>query len=105
NSVFAGMPCTTTSMMSTGPAGLIFTVAFASGRHVLAPAETTMENVTESSSFGAAPSGEAVNNRLRAAGAARNCNFLSILYLLFEVFLESVCPRDNIEITAGKMRR
>jgi hypothetical protein len=67
-------------MSSTGPAGVIFTVALALGKHVFAPAETTMLKVTESSESSAdAASGKTVSNRLRAAGAARKCSCLNIL--------------------------
>src|SRR5215831_2880646 len=74
NSVLGGRPLTATSMISTGPIGLIVTVAVAFGRHTLAPAETTMLKVTES----AAAIGGAVNTKLKAAGA-RNGSCLNRL--------------------------
>src|SRR5262249_56072394 len=46
NSAFAGSPLTCTSICSTGPSGVMVTVAVASGKHAAAPAETTMLNVT-----------------------------------------------------------
>jgi hypothetical protein len=76
NSVFGGRPLTDTSMISTGPIGLIVTVAVAFGRHALAPAETTIGKVIGS----AAASGGAVNTRLKAADA-RNGSCLDIFFL------------------------
>jgi len=59
-------------MISTGPAGVIFTVAVAFGTQVLAPAETGMVKVRESfESSGAAISGAAAINKPSAAWAAR----------------------------------
>src|SRR6266516_4957883 len=62
NSVLGGRPSTTTSMISTGPAGVIVTRPVAFGRHALAPPETTMSKVTEPS-FAVARSGLRTNNR------------------------------------------
>jgi hypothetical protein len=63
-------------MISTGPIGLIVTVAVAFGRHALAPAETTIGKVIGA----AAASGDVVNRRLKAAGA-RNDSCLNIFFL------------------------
>src|SRR6185369_14212875 len=82
NSELGGRPWTVTSMISTGPAGRMVTVAVALGMQVLAPAETTILNVTASSaSLGAAIEVAAISRPI-AAGAARNCKLLSILVLL-----------------------
>src|SRR5215468_421070 len=75
-SVLGGRPLTDTSIISTGPIGLIVTVAVAFGRHTLAPAESTIGKVTKS----AAASRGAVNTRLKAAGA-RNGSRLNIFFL------------------------
>ena len=66
-------------MMSTGPAGRMVTVAVAFGKQVFAPALTTMLNVVESSSFGAAVSDGAVIISPSAAEAARTCSFINII--------------------------
>jgi hypothetical protein len=63
-------------MISTGPVGVIVTVAVAFGRQALAPAETTIGKVKAS----AAASGGAENIRLKAAGA-RNGSCLNIFFL------------------------
>src|SRR5262249_25866794 len=47
-SLFGGNPLTLTSMISTGPVGVIVTVAVAFGTHAAAPPETCMLNVTAS---------------------------------------------------------
>src|SRR5215831_10059173 len=89
-SVLGGSPCTVTSMMSTGPAGVILTVAVAFGRHVLAPAETTILKVTESfESSEAALSGAAASKSPRTAGAASRRMLNTIFNLLFW-FVESL---------------
>src|SRR5438552_7963217 len=97
-----GMPCTLTSMISTGPVGVIFTSALASGRQVFAPLETTMSKAVECLEFGAAISGDAVSNSpIPAAPASKKCNLLNILISPFRGFQKPALTPQN----KGKHRR
>src|SRR5436309_373966 len=78
-------------MISTDPAGLTLTVALAFGRHVFAPAETTMLNSCVSVSD--ASIGEVEERRPTAAVNARdtNCFFIRLSPVRF-VRRSSVLP-------------
>src|SRR5262249_58197867 len=78
NSAFAGSPLTCTSICSTGPSGVIVTVAVALGKHAAAPAETTMLNVT----WACAPTAaQGPAERATNATAKRNSFFMVLCSL------------------------
>src|SRR5438552_1890408 len=101
-----GMPCTLTSMISTGPVGVIFTSALASGRQVFAPLETTMSKAVECLEFGAAISGDAVSNSpIPAAPASKKCNLLTILVSPLRGFQKPALTPQTRESIADASRR
>src|SRR5215470_8663712 len=64
-------------MISTGPVGVIVTVAVAPGKHAAAPAETTMLNVT----WACAPTAAQGPAKTTSAAAKKNSFFMVLCSL------------------------
>src|SRR6516165_6967852 len=85
-SVLPGRPCTVTSMTSTEPAGVIFTLAFPLGTQPLAPADTSMVNVMESSSGDVAAAAKGAADRIAQSAAEPSViRFVNMILFSFDL--------------------